>query len=106
MKKLMLVGVCNMCCAVCYVSEKQKEPPEHRCYLNWSSSSPAMESDIVLEGFRLSEQTHGIRCMRIIGDGDSLVIASLQQSVVYAPFIQKIECANHQQSCRMLHVNL
>ena len=33
--------------------------------------------------------------MRIIGDGDSLVMATLQQSVVYGPFIQKIECANH-----------
>ena len=90
MKKLMLVGVCNKCCAVCSVSEKQeKEPPEHRCYRNWSGSSAGMESDIVLEGFRLSEQTHGIRYMRIIGDVDSLVMATLQQSVAYGPLIEK-----------------
>ncbi len=54
-----------------------------------------MESDIALECFRLSEQTHGIRYMRIISDGDSLVMATLQQSVFNGPFTQKIECANH-----------
>ena len=63
--------------------------------LNWSGSSAGMESDIVLEGFQLSEQTHGIRYMHIIGDGDSSVMTTLQQSVVYGPLIQKIECANH-----------
>ena len=49
----------------------------------------------MLEGFRLSEQTHSIRYMCVIGDGDSSVMATVQQSVVYGPFIQKIECANH-----------
>ena len=49
----------------------------------------------MLEGFRLSEQTHGIRYMRIIGDGDSSVMATLQQSVVFGPLIQRIECAHH-----------
>ena len=54
MKKLLVVGVLNKYCAVFSVSEKQeKEPPEHMCYRNWSGSSTAMESDIVLEGFRL-----------------------------------------------------
>ena len=94
--KLLFVGVRNKYCAVCYVSERQeKEPLEHRCYRNWSGSSAAMESDIALERFRLSEQTHGIRYMRIISDGDSLVMATLQQSVFNGPFTQKIECANH-----------
>ena len=49
----------------------------------------------MLEGFQLSEQTHGIRFMHIISDGDSLVMVTLQQSVVNGPFIQKIECAHH-----------
>ena len=93
MKKLLFAGVRNKYCAVCSVSEK--DPPEHRCYCNWSGLSAAMESDIVLESFRLSEQTHSIRYIRIIGDGDRSVLATLQQSVIYGPFIQKIECANH-----------
>ena len=33
--------------------------------------------------------------MRIIGEGDSLVMVTLQPSVVYGPLIQTIECANH-----------
>ena len=74
---------------------KQQEPPQHRCYCNWSGSSAAMESDILVEGFRLSEQAHGIRYMRVIGVGDSSLMANLQQSVAYSPFITKIECANH-----------
>ena len=96
MKKLLFAGVRNKYCAVCSVLEKQeKDPPEHQCYCNWSGLSAAMESDIVLEGFRLSEQTHGIRYIRVIGDGDRSVLATLQQSVIYGPFSQKIECANH-----------
>ena len=95
-KKLLFIGVRKKYCPVCSVSaKKEKEPPQHSCYQNWSGSSAAMESDIVLEGFRLSKQTHSIRYMRVIGDGDSSVMATLQQSVVYGPFIQKIECANH-----------
>ena len=74
---------------------KQQEPPQHRCYRNWSGSSAAMESEILVEGFRLSEQAHGIRYMHVIGDGDSSLMANLQQSVAYGPFITKIECANH-----------
>lgn len=54
-----------------------------------------MESDIVAEGFRLSESTHGIRYLRVVGDGDSSVMASIRQSVSYGIFVEKIECANH-----------
>ena len=68
-------------------------------YHNWSGSSAAMESDIIVEGFQSSEQTHGLRYMRAIGDGDSSVVANLQQHVAYGPFIGKIECANHACKC-------
>ena len=63
-KKLLFVGVHNKYCAVCSMAEKQeKEAPQHRCYCNWSRSYAVMESDIVRKGFRLSEQTYGIRYM-------------------------------------------
>ena len=95
-QKLLFIRVCNKYCAIFSVAEnKQQEPPQHRCYRNWSSSSAAMESCILVEGFRLSEQAHGIRYMPVIGDGDSSLMANLQQSVAYGPFITKIECANH-----------
>ena len=58
-----------------------------------------MESDIIVEGFRLSEQVHGIRYMCAIGDDDSSVMANIRQYVVYGPFVEKVECANHACKC-------
>ena len=58
-----------------------------------------METDIVSEGFCLSEKNHGVRYMRVTADGDSSVMCTLIQSVPYGPFIQKIECAKHACKC-------
>ena len=58
-KKLLFLGVRNKYCSVCAIAEhKEVESPKHLCYRNWSGSSCAMKSDIVVEGFRLSESTH------------------------------------------------
>lgn len=58
--------------------------------------SPAMESDILVEGFRQAEQTHCLRYMRLVGDGDSSVLSSIHQKVpVWGRFVRKIECVNH-----------
>ena len=54
-----------------------------------------MESDILVERFRLSEQTHGMQYLHVIGDGDSSLMANLQLSVAYSPFTEKIECVTH-----------
>ena len=55
-----------------------------------------METDILLEGFRAAESTHGVRYMRMVGDGDSSVYPTLLLSVpVWGQDIQNIECANH-----------
>ena len=99
-KKLLFMGVRNKFCSICAVSEnKNQQPPLHKCYKNWSGSSASMETDIVSEGFRLSEKHHGVRYMRVTADGDSSVMSTLIQSVPYGPFIQKIECANHACKC-------
>ena len=99
-KKLLFIGIRNKYCSVCAVAEHKKQPiPQHKCYLNWSGSSCAMESDIVVEGFRLSEVTHGIRYIKVVGDGDSSVLATVRQSVSYGIFVEKIECANHAVKC-------
>ena len=58
-----------------------KEPPSHTCYCNWHASSPAMESDILVEGFRQAEQTHGVWYMHLVGDGDSSALNSVHQMV-------------------------
>ena len=49
----------------------------------------------VAEGFCLSEEVHGLRYMRVIGDGDSSVMATIIQSVPYGLFVENVECANH-----------
>ena len=50
---------------------------------------------MISDGFRHSEATHGIRYLRLVGDGDSSVMATIRQTVPYGPFVEKIECANH-----------
>ena len=61
-KKLLFKGVRNNYCSVCAISEqKNSPPPHHQCYHNWSGTSYAMETNIIAEGFRLSEQMHGVR---------------------------------------------
>ena len=54
---------------------------------------------MIAEGFKQSEATHGVRYMRLIGDGDSSVMSRVRQNVPYGPFVQKIECANHACKC-------
>ena len=77
-RKLLFMGVRNKFCAVCAVAtNKGIDVPQHRCYRNWSGSSAAMESDIIAEGFTMSEQMYGLRYMSVIADGDSSVLQSL-----------------------------
>ena len=96
-KKLLFLGVRNKYCSTCTIAENVgKEPPSHKCYRNWHASSPAMESDILVEGFRQAEQTHGVRYMHLVGDGDSSVLNSVHQMVpVWGRYVRKIECVNH-----------
>ena len=48
-----------------------------------------MEADIIVEGFKQSETLHGLRYIRMIGDGNSS----------YGCLVQKLECANHAVKC-------
>ncbi|CAG9864782.1 unnamed protein product [Phyllotreta striolata] len=38
-----------------------KSTKEHVCYKNWDNSAPAMEADMVVQGFNISEEMHGLR---------------------------------------------
>ena len=95
--KILHIGVRNKYCTAC----TQGIPKEkHVCYKNWEESSSEMETDIIVEGFRNAEKTHGVRYTRFIGDGDSSVYPTLLQSVpVWGRDIKKIECANHACKC-------
>ena len=99
-KKLLYIGIHNKYCSTCSVAQRSSDTiPPHKCYKNWSQSSCAMESDIIVEGFRCSERMHGLRYMWMIGDGDSSVYSSVCIGVPYGRFVQKVECTNHAVKC-------
>ena len=95
--KILHIGVRNKYCSAC---TQGISPEKHRCFKNWNDSSSEMEVDVILEGFLKAEQSHGVRYMRFVGDGDSSVFPTLRQSVpVWGRDIQKIESANHACKC-------
>ncbi len=56
----------------------------------------------MVEGFRAAEAMHGVRYMRMTGDGDSSVLANIQTYVTgwgTYDIVTKIECANHSVKC-------
>ena len=70
-KSLLYISTCNKYCCTCAIAEhKGVSIPPHTCYKKWSGSSCAMEVDIILEGFKLSET---LRYVRMIRGGNSSV---------------------------------
>ena len=100
-KNLLHIGVRNKYCFTCAAAEhKGVTIPQHTCYKNWFGSSCAMEADILVEGFKQSETLHGLRYIRMIGDGDSSVYHAVRTGVPsYGRLVQKLECANHAVKC-------
>ena len=93
--KLLYIGVRNKYCTACTQGIEN-----HVCYKNWDKSSSEMETDIIVEGFKVAEKMHGIRYLRFVGDGDSSVYPSLFEKVPdYGQDIKKLECANHACKC-------
>ncbi len=77
--KILFLDIRNKYCSVCAIAERKgQEVPQHRCFKNWEGSSSAMESDILVEGFRSTEEMHGVRYMWLLGDGDSSVLANVK----------------------------
>ena len=98
--KLLYIGVRNKECTAC-----KRGIEEHVCFKNWGESSSAMETDIILEGFKRTERDHGVRYIRFVGDGDSSVFPTLIAEVPgWGRAIQKVECANH--ACKCYRANL
>ena len=66
------------------------------CFVNWTGSANAMESDIIFEGFKCSEKLYGVRYKWFVGDGDS---STYKRILCESPYdncvVQKIECSNH-----------
>lgn len=97
-KKLLFLGVRNKYCSVCARAESMKKlPSEHICYKNWNKPSTAMETDIIVEGFKNSIELHGLIYSQLVGDGDSSVYKKLLETKPYGNnmLIKKVECRNH-----------
>lgn len=77
--------------------DKNKEIPNHKCYKNWTGTSTSMETDIIVQGFKCSIETNGLKYLTLVGDGDSSVYNKLLEASPYGPqtVIKKIECRNH-----------
>ena len=58
---------------------KGVQPNLHTCYVIWFSNSPSIELDMDLQLFKQGKQMHGLRYMKLVGDGDSAVLAMLKQ---------------------------
>lgn len=55
-----------------------------------------MEADVIVEGFKQAESTHGVRYMHMISDGDSSVLNQIHMGVPeWERYVKKIECVNH-----------
>lgn len=92
------MGVRNKFCAICARSKNKDSPKEHLYFKNWKNSdgSSAMEASIVVEGFKQSDATYGIRYHRLIADGDSSVYKKILDARPYKNLtVEKIECRNH-----------
>ncbi|XP_076081060.1 uncharacterized protein LOC143051967 [Mytilus galloprovincialis] len=95
-KKLLHIGVRNKYCYICSTNNTK----EHTCFKNWDQDSQSMESDVILQGFLEAEKKHGVRYMRIVGDGDSSVFAKIREEVPgWGRSVKKEECANHVSKC-------
>jgi hypothetical protein len=67
------------CCA--RAENKNEAVKQHTCFKNWTGSSGSMEQDIILEGFRITDEMHHLRYKRFIADGDVTVHANIQERV-------------------------
>lgn len=79
-------------------AKNKDKPKKHKCWKNWSmlDGSAGMETSIVVEGFRKSEEIYGLRYHKLIADGDSSVYKKILDARPYKNItVEKVECRNH-----------
>lgn len=97
-RKVVFYGTRSKYCHVCKIAQSRNAPVnQHECNINYKGPSSGMEADIILEGFKQSEE-HGARYHKLIADGDSSTYKILRDYRVYKDpdlVIEKLECVNH-----------
>lgn len=88
-KKILFVRCRNKRCSVCSraVRLNKEEPPQHRCFKNYTGSSGGMESNIMIDGFK-KLMDEGFWLTTITTDGDSTTVAKLKNAIKYGASIQ------------------
>ncbi|CAK1589570.1 unnamed protein product [Parnassius mnemosyne] len=96
-KKILFLGVKNKYCSICAQDcNKNQTPRAHQCYENFTGASTAMESTLIVEGFRSSVEMYGLIYGRLISDGDSSTYSKILEARPYPQFtVEKVECRNH-----------
>ena len=95
-QRLLFIGVRTKYCSICSVASSKGEDIRELSYLRTGPDLPQpWESDIIVEGFNLSEYMPGLQYMKFVGDGDSSVNYNIVVSVPHVRHVEKIECANH-----------
>ena len=95
-KSCPVLRVRNKYCKVCNKAAGDTIP-QHICFHNWNVSSGDIY--IILKGFLHSEEQHGLRYTKFIGDGDSSIFPAVVSGVPYGHYSKKVECANHTVKC-------
>lgn len=95
--KVLFFAVKNKYCCICAQADKRGEATkQHTCYKNFSGPSTAMESEILVEGFKRSIEMHQVIYSRFIADGDSSTYAKILKARPYPDItVEKIGCRNH-----------
>lgn len=71
---------------------KNRDAPEYKYFKNYNGSSSGM--DILVEGFKKSEEMHGLQYISFVSDGDSSVYAKLKENMSYGKNLTKAEVKN------------
>lgn len=95
-KQILYIGTRNKYCYICAVAQKKEiDIPKHTCHKNYEGTSTGMEKEMIVEAFCTSEELHGVRYLRYIGDGDSSVMANIAEKCPYGRRVIKVPCRNH-----------
>ena len=103
--KILDVEALNKHCKACSMKENlSKSNPEayekwkstHSCTLNFTGSSGAMESVGAKRVFERSVETHNLRYIEFLGDGDSKSFLTVKDTYPGVQ-VKKLECVGHYQ---------
>lgn len=89
-KKVLWSAVRNKNCIGC-----NQNILNHKCNRNFSGPSTGMESDILVEGWKLSLPLYKIKYTTFVADGDSSVYKRILDLNPYREKVEKIDCRNH-----------